>query len=49
MGAAHFNVYWGLFPAPTEEAWLCKVGYAREPLHPGVEPALHRCVAVPGP
>ena len=48
MGAAHVHVYRGLFRAPTEKGWLWEDGYAGEPLPLGVEPALRRCVAVPG-
>ena len=49
MGAAHVNVYWGLFRAATEEARLREDGNAGEPLLPDAERALHRCVAISGP
>ena len=48
VGAANVHVYRGLPRASAEEARLGEDGHAREPFLPDAEPALHRCVAVPG-
>ena len=49
VGASHVHVHRGLLRAAAEEARLREDGDAREPLLSDAEPALHRCVAVPGP
>ena len=48
MGAAHVHVHRGLFLAPAEGARLREDGAAGESLLSDAEPALHRCVAIPG-
>ena len=49
MGAAHLHAHRGLFPAREEEPWLWEDGDAKGLLVPAAKPALHSCVAVPGP
>ena len=49
MGAAHLHLHRGLLPARAEDPWLSEDGDAGGPLLPAAKPALHSCVAVPGP
>ena len=48
MGAAHVHVHQDLFLAPAEETPLSEHGDAGEAVVPDAEPALRRCLAVPG-